>query len=57
MFWNEDVETLDRAELQKLQLSRLRATLAGRVDRADIEVRALPIVANEERLARLEPPI
>jgi phenylacetate-CoA ligase len=28
MFWNEAVETLDRAELQKLQLQRLQATLA-----------------------------
>lgn len=27
MFWNETVETLDRAELQKLQLQRLQATL------------------------------
>jgi phenylacetate-CoA ligase len=27
MFWNEAVETLDRAELEKLQLQRLQATL------------------------------
>src|ERR1700709_1443091 len=27
MFWNEEVETLDRPELQKLQFQRLQATL------------------------------
>ena len=27
MFWNEAVETLDRRELEKLQLQRLQATL------------------------------
>lgn len=27
MFWNEEVEMLDRAGLQELQLERLKATL------------------------------